>query len=78
MKVTVVHHFNYSASSVQSHAFLYFCHSHPTKSPKLDCLHSVSTPRLMSTGSVTWGRNTFKLSKLFLGCYDVAIWMTCL
>lgn len=40
MKATVVHHFNYSASSVQSHAFLYFCHSHPEKSPKLDCLVS--------------------------------------
>lgn len=27
---------------------------------------------------MTWGRNTFKLSKPFLGCYDVAIWMICL
>lgn len=50
MKATVVHHFNSSASSVQSHAFLYFCHSHPEKSPKLDCLDSVSTPRLVSAG----------------------------
>lgn len=35
--------------SVQSCAFLYFCHSHPEKSPKLDCLHSVPTPRLVSS-----------------------------
>lgn len=41
MKATVLRHFNYSASSVQSHAFLYFCRGHPEKSPKLDCPYSV-------------------------------------